>query len=124
MKVKVVEATPARVRIESGDITAVDLPIDGSGLVAGIRPEDIALGRTGGIALAVRADFFEHIGRETAREASTGTGVSLTALIGGRFSAERGGAIAFGFDPTSSSVRQGVPQADPTDGTHCDKPDP
>ena len=107
LPVKVVEASPTQVRIESGDIDAIDLPIDGSVLEAGatvtlgIRPEDIDLGREKAIRIDASADLIEYVGRETAFNALISTGGSLTALIDGRFSAERGAAASLSFDPTS-----------------------
>ena len=107
LKVKVIETSGTRVHIESEDVGAVDLPVDGSGLEAGatamlgIRPEDIDLGAEKPIRIEARTELIEYIGRETALEARTTTEDSLTALVDGRFSAQRGTVISLGFSPAS-----------------------
>jgi multiple sugar transport system ATP-binding protein len=103
LKVQVVEAAKTRVRIESEDIGIVEIPVDGSGLepgapvTLGIRPEDIMLEGEEGIRIEAAADLIEYLGRETSLEARTRNGTALTALIDGRFSAERGAVVSLGF---------------------------
>jgi ABC-type sugar transport system ATPase subunit len=107
LKAKVVEASHAHVRIESGDLGAVDLPIDGTGLepgaavIVGLRPEDIDLAAGGGVGIEATADFVEYLGRETSFKARAKSGASLTALIDGRFSVARGTALVLHFSPAS-----------------------
>ena len=107
LKAKVVEAGHDRVRIESGDIGDVNLPIDGTGLepeapvILGLRPEDIDLAAGGGVEIEATADLVEYLGRETSFKTRTKSGTSLTALIDGQFSIARGTALALRFYPES-----------------------
>ena len=107
MKAEVVEASASRVRVQSADIGTAELPIDGAGLQAGtevtigIRPEDVDLGGEGGIRIEATVEFIEYLGRETSLEGRMKGGHSITALIEGKFSADRGAAVSLSFQPQS-----------------------